>query len=144
METFDTLASRISYVVKTTCKTKTEFARRLKVSQAFISQMCSGAAKPSERTITDICQIFGVDEIWLRTGDGQPFREQTKEEVLAEVFSKAKVSPDIRNRFVQAFAKLPDEDFAAMEKILLHIIEQVAQSHETSQSPPSAKKEETP
>lgn len=144
METFDTLASRISYVVKSTCKTKTEFARLLKVSQAFVSQMCSGAAKPSERTITDICQIFGVDEIWLRTGDGEPFREQTKEEVLAEVFSKAKVDVDTRSRLAQAFARLPVEDYEAMEKILLHIIEQVAQSHKTPQEPPSAEKEETP
>ena len=95
-------------------------------------------------TISDVCRIFGVDEIWLRTGEGQPFREQTKDEVLAEVFAKAKVDVDTRSRLVQAFARPPVENFAAMEKILLHIIDQVAQSREALPGPSSAKKEETP
>ena len=95
-------------------------------------------------TISDVCRIFGVDEIWLRTGEGQPFREQTKDEILAEVFAKAKIGDEPRDRMIRAFARLPVENFAAMEKILLHIIDQVAQPREALPGPPSAEKEETP
>lgn len=140
----NTLASRIAETVRLSGLSRSEFAKRLGISAAYTTQLCSGVRSPSDRTISDICDKFGVDEIWLRTGDGTPTREQSKEEVLSEVFAKAKVDVDTRIRLVQAFARLPVEDYEALEKILQHIIEQVAQSHETSQSPPSAKKEETP
>ena len=52
------MKDRISLVIKERKITKTEFAKRLNVSQAFVSQMCSGAARPSDRTIADICREF--------------------------------------------------------------------------------------
>jgi len=138
------MSDRIALVVKNSGLKKVDFAKKINVSQSHVSRLTSGETAPSDRTIKDICAKFGVDEIWLRTGDGTPTREQTKDEVLAEVFAKAKIGDESRDRLVRAFARLPVEDYAAMEKILLHIIEQVAQSHKTPQEPPSAEKEETP
>lgn len=124
--------------------TQQQLADAVKLSRNYIAMIETGQREPGERTISDVCRIFGVDEIWLRTGEGQPFRDPTKDEILAEVFAKAKIGDEPRDRMIRAFARLPVEDYAAMEKILLHIIEQVAQSHETPPEPPSAKKEETP
>lgn len=62
---------------------KSEVARRIKVSPAFISQLCSGAALPSERTIIDIARVCGVNEIWLRSGEGEMFQAMTENEELA-------------------------------------------------------------
>lgn len=52
---------------------KVDFARKLNISQSFVSDMCSGKSKPSNRTITDICREFKVSEEWLRTGKGEMF-----------------------------------------------------------------------
>ena len=52
---------------------KTHFAQRLNVSQAFVTQMTKGVSRPSDRTISDICREFNVDEEWLRTGEGEMF-----------------------------------------------------------------------
>ena len=137
----DTLAERLTFAIKKCGLTNTAIAEAIDVSQSHISRIASGKATPSSRTITDLSRVCGVDEIWLRTGEGQPFREQTKDEVLAEVFSKAEIGDEARDRLVRAFARLPVEDYAAMEKILLHIIEQVAQARETPQETPGTEKE---
>lgn len=140
----DTLADRLAFAIKNSGLTNTAIAKAIGVSQSHISRIAAGKATPSSRTITDLSQVCGVDAIWLQTGDGTPTRQQTKDEVLAEVFAKAKIGDEPRDRMIRAFARLPVEDYAAMEKILLHIIEQVAQAHKTPQDPPSAEKEETP
>ena len=62
---------------------KSEVARRINVSPAFISQLCSGAALPSERTIIDIASVCGVNDIWLRSGEGDMFQAMTEDEELA-------------------------------------------------------------
>lgn len=65
---------RISSLISALGIKKSEFAKRLNISQAFVSQMCSGVAMPSDRTIAGICREFGVREEWLRTGEG-PMRQ---------------------------------------------------------------------
>ena len=62
---------------------KSEVARRINVSPAFISQLCSGAALPSERTIVDIASVCSVHDIWLRSGEGEMFQAMTEDEELA-------------------------------------------------------------
>ena len=62
---------------------KSEVARRINVSPAFISQLCSGAALPSERTIVDIARVCGVNELWLRSGEGEMFQAMNEDEELA-------------------------------------------------------------
>ena len=62
---------------------KSEVARSIKVSPAFISQLCSGAALPSERTIIDIASVCGVKPIWLRSGEGEMFQAMTEDEELS-------------------------------------------------------------
>lgn len=61
---------------------KSEVARRINVSPAFISQLCSGAALPSERTIVDIASVCSVNDIWLRSGEGEMLQAMTEDEEL--------------------------------------------------------------
>ena len=63
--------TRISEIVAKLGVTKTEFAKRLGISQAYVSQLCSGVKVPSDRTIADICRVFNVREEWLRYGEGE-------------------------------------------------------------------------
>ena len=63
---------------------KSKVARSINVSPAFISQLCSGAALPSERTIVDIARVCGVNHTWLRSGEGEMFQAMTEDEELAD------------------------------------------------------------
>lgn len=71
----ESIGARISKVVEISGLTKTDFAKRLNLSQSMVSKLCSGVAHPSERTILDICRVFGVSETWLRFGNGNVFNE---------------------------------------------------------------------
>lgn len=73
---------------------KTVAAKKIGVSSAYLSQLCSGVRNPSDRTISDICRVFGVDPIWLRTGVGEMFSPQSREEELAEIFAKVQIGDD--------------------------------------------------
>lgn len=64
------MKNRIIQIIKAENITKTEFAKRIEVSQAFVSQMCSGAYNPSPRTISVICREFHISREWLEHGEG--------------------------------------------------------------------------
>lgn len=125
------MKDRITLVIKEKKITKTEFAKRLNISQAFVSQMCSGVARPSDRTISDICREFGVDRVWLETGAGEPFKPVDRDEQIAAILSRAIAgNTTARDRLIRAFSQLPDEMFDQAEKILEEIVENLQKEKE--------------
>lgn len=102
---------RIAALVRESGKTKTEWANRLNVSPQFISSLCNGKKKPSARTISDICEKFGVNETWLRDGDGPMFVAQEPgplDSLLRELLDGETVTDDDRV-LMKNFLELPDE-----------------------------------
>lgn len=110
---------RISELIDTLKISKTAFAEKLNVSQAFISQICSGVKKPSDRTVADICAKFNVNKKWLRTGEGSMFVEMTRDEVinqyLGELVKSTSPEVDFQKRFVRALAQLSIEEWKMIE-----------------------------
>ena len=103
---------------------KTKFAERLNVSQAFVSQLCAGTREPSDRTIQDICREFGCDEVWLRTGEGEPFRQQSKEEqIMRFAVQTVKGSDEFRKGFVSMLAQLDQEDWKNLSDIYQKLLD---------------------
>lgn len=116
MET--TLASRMKEVLKRSKLTQTEFASRISLTQQYLSMMCSGKKVPSDRTISDICREFGVDEIWLRTGEGEPFRQESRDEEIMRFASQTiQGSDEFKKALVSMLAKLDPEDWENLAKI---------------------------
>ena len=73
--------------------------------------------------MSDICREFGVNRIWLETGEGEPYTRLTVEEELAEIFGKVLAgSPDVKSRMIKAFARLPDEAYP----IVADLVERMA------------------
>ena len=112
---------RILEIISAKNLTKTEFAKRLNVSQAFVSQLCAGAREPSDRTISDICEKFSINETWLRTGAGEMHAPLSRDSQLAKIFATVQVSDDERARLVKAFASLPDEAYPQIYKWFLEM-----------------------
>lgn len=109
--------TRINEVVKQSGLSKTDFAKRLGVSQPFVSKLCTGDAAPSDRTIQDICREFGVNEVWLRTGEGEPFKERTLEETIMRFAVQInKGSDDFRKAYVAMLANLSDEGWRGLQE----------------------------
>ena len=116
-----TIQQRIAAVVKDSGLSKTAFASKINVSQPYLSQMCTMASKnPSDRTISDICRVFHVDETWLREGVGQMYSPCCREEAISEILNSAisGVSTS-RDRLIRALARLPDDAFPLIEQYIL-------------------------
>lgn len=114
------LNERINYLIKSLGMKKTAFAEKLNVSQAFVSQLCSGVKQPSERTIQDICTKFNVNEEWLRTGKGEIFiRLSRNDEISKFVGELMKEEEDsFKNRLIAGLAALDDTGWDVLETFL--------------------------
>ena len=112
------LNDRIKELIETEGIKKSTFAAKINVSQAFVSQLCSGASQPSDRTIADICREFGVSEEWLRNGKGEMFIQKTESEELSEFFGELlKDKPDFRIRLISVLARLSVEKWEMLENL---------------------------
>lgn len=114
------LNERINYLIKSLGMKKTAFAEKLNVSQAFVSQLCSGVKQPSKRTIQDICTKFNVNEEWLRTGEGEIFiRLSPNDEISKFVGELMKEEEDsFKNRLIAGLAALDDTGWDVLETFL--------------------------
>lgn len=63
---------------------KGEFAEKLQISQAFVSQICSGVRQPSDRTVSDICRIYNVRRQWLEEGKGPMRQPETEDDEIVD------------------------------------------------------------
>lgn len=105
------LADRILAIRKDSGLSQSAFGEKLNLSQNFVWMIEKGQREPSDRTISDICRVYAVNEIWLRTGVGEMKLPLSQNEQLAKIFAAVQVSDDERARLVKAFASLPPEAY---------------------------------
>lgn len=106
----ETINDRIKKVVDDSRLTKTEFAKKINISQPTVSMFCSGKANPSDRTIADICREFRVNETWLRTGEGKMRIDSSQRDQLEHFFADVlTTAQDKRSAFVASLDSLPPE-----------------------------------
>lgn len=112
------MQDRIKQVRQSEGLTQAEFAEKIGLSRNYIAMIEIGQREPSDRTIKDICRIFGVNEIWLRTGVGKPFTPLSRSEELAAIFERMEVGDDAKSRLIRAMARMPDEAFPPFVKFV--------------------------
>lgn len=117
---------RIAKVIDKTGMTKTAFAEKLNISQAYVSKLSIGGKAPSDRTISDICREFDVNETWLRTGQGEMFITKTRtDEITAFVGDILRGEPDFRQRFISVLARMTTEEWKILEAKVLELSEEI-------------------
>lgn len=118
------LNERISAVVSASGLNKTKFADVINISQPFLSQICSGAKAPSDRTIIDICREFNVSERWLRTGEGEMFLELSRADEIAAYVGRVlkNESAFYQQKLLLFLSRLSPEMLAELEKVADEIL----------------------
>lgn len=106
--------------------TQQELADRLGLSQNFIWQIENGERAPSDRTISDICREFHVNEVWLRTGDGDPFQEETRQEQIMRFAAQTvSGSDEFKKAFVSMLAKLDADDWDTLANLFQKVSNEI-------------------
>lgn len=110
---------RIALVRKSLGLTQEKFAEQVGLSRNFMWMIESGTRVPSDRTISDICREFNVNETWLRTGKGEMFNQITRSEKITAFLTDitADEGDDFKRRFVEMLAELEPEDWKLLERM---------------------------
>lgn len=76
-----TIGERIKVLRKEKNLSMEDFGSVIGMGKSAVSRIENGVNGTTDQTIRSICREFGVNEHWLRTGEGEMF-EQTRETVL--------------------------------------------------------------
>jgi len=94
---------RLREVRKTLKINQSDFALKIGMAQSGYSQIETGENALTDQNIKLICLIYGVNETWLRTGEGEMFDPASKlnddEKKLLELFRL--LSPEMRTFVLQ-------------------------------------------
>ena len=119
------MKDRIKAVRKAAGLTQQEFAESLGLKQNTVATYEIGRLLPSDRTITDICRNYNVDETWLRTGAGEMFRPRSREDEIASFMAGllSGEGTEFQRRLVSVLARLSTEEWAKIEQKAREILE---------------------
>lgn len=97
-----------------------EFGKRLNLSQSAVANYEKGVRTPIDAVVSLICTTFSVNEAWLRTGEGEPFVESSRDEAIEAFCQDALRDEDdsFRRRFIAALAALDVSDWEVLEKFV--------------------------
>ena len=111
--------SRIKELRKELSLTQAEFGRRIGVKANTITNYETGLRNPSDAIVFAICREFDVNEVWLRTGEGEMFVEKTWEQEVVDFFSATlKGDDDFKRRVATVLARMTPEEWAAAQSII--------------------------
>lgn len=103
---------------------QTEFGNRLGLKQSAVANYENGTRQPLDTVITSICREFGVNEEWLRTGEGEMFVPRTKNQVITDFMADLVMEDDsFKKRIIEALAQLDATDWEELERIALKVLE---------------------
>lgn len=104
--------------------TQEKFAERIGLTRNYINLIETGRRVPADRTISDICRIYGVNEEWLKNGIGEPYVSLSKTQQIGEFVNEvmAEVDDSFKKRFILALSKLNAQDWDSLQKLVEEII----------------------
>lgn len=108
---------RIKEVRKSLGLTLDKFGERIGLKKSAVSLIENGKNSVTDANIKAICREFGVDYIWLTTGDGEMFVE-TDDDFIERIDRIMLGEDDARKNLFKALLDASDEDIAAFQRII--------------------------
>ena len=115
----DSVGGRIASLRKNLGMTQEEFANSICMSRSNLSNIEKDRFTITDRVIDTICAKFGVNEKWLRTGEGEMFPKPDTDPLwgmLGEVLKEEKSS--FRRQLITALCQHEPDELAAIEKVI--------------------------
>lgn len=118
---------RIKHLRKEILKiSQKDFSDKLGLSENFVWMIEKGSRIPSDRTISDICRIFDIQEDWLRHGLEPMKAAKSKEEEIAELVGSAlSGTSDFKKAVIRMICSRTDKELEALEAALRTIYENI-------------------
>ena len=108
---------RIKEVRKSLGLTLEKFGERIGLKKSAVSLIENGKNAVTDANVKAICREFGVDYIWLTTGDGEMFVD-TDDDFIERIDRIMAGEDDARKNLFKALLEASDEDIAAFQRII--------------------------
>jgi transcriptional regulator with XRE-family HTH domain len=110
------MKNRILKIRKDSKLNQEDFGLRLNLTKNYISLIETGNRIPSDRTISDICREFNVNEDWLKNGTGDMYKEKdgSFSESLVELEDS---DDDFIKSLITVYMGLDEDSKSALRKI---------------------------
>lgn len=98
--------------------TQDKFAAQMGVKKNNIACYETGKSRPSDSVISLICRTYNVNEVWLRTGEGEMFVQRSREDDIADYVGRimgGKCS-EFENAIISVMAKTSIEEWELIER----------------------------
>ena len=105
--------------------TQTEFGGKIGITASALSRIENGETNASEQTIRSIVREFNVNEIWLRSGEGDPKEKTTwKEEVTlyANRLTSGKCT-ELEEMLIRFMAATTPDDWQRLSDVMRGLID---------------------
>ena len=113
---------RVRELRKTLGLTLEKFGERLGVKKNAISAIENGRNSLTDQMTKAICREFGVDYIWLTTGEGEMFVD-TDDDFIERIDRIMAGEDEARKNLFKFMLELSDEDIAALDRLMKKVIE---------------------
>lgn len=114
------LNERLKKLRKTLGLTQQEFADKIGSKRNTIAKYETNTNAPSAAVISLICREFDVNEIWLKTGEGEMFVSLTRDEEISRFVGEtlSDESDTFKKRFISMLSNLDESDWEVLEKMV--------------------------
>ena len=118
--------TRIKLIRQNFNLTQQEFADKIGLSRNYVAMIEIGQRDPSDRTISDICRIFNIQEDWLRHGIGaMQIPRSEEEETAAMVAAVLDGPPDFQRAVVRMICTRTPEELKVLEKAFQDVLDNI-------------------
>lgn len=121
-----TIGERIKILRKEKCLSMEDFGAIIGMGKSAVSRIENGVNGTTDQTIRSICREFGVNEQWLRTGEGEMF-EQTRASVLDRLSTEYDLSREQRS-VIEAFLDLDPQERDVILKYVHNVFDRSTES----------------
>ena len=117
-----TQGERIRELRKHLQLTMEQFGGKIGVTKSTISNIENGNRNATEHMVKSICREFGVDYIWLTTGEGEMFID-SDDDFIEKIDRIMAGESDVRKNWFKFMVDLDDEDVAAFDRLIKKAIQ---------------------
>lgn len=108
------IGERLQIIRKDSGLSQEAFAKRLSVTRNVVAKYENGLVEPPELFINHLCMKFGVNENWLKTGDGDIYTAITEDDLMSEKLGNILASDNDMIKEIITKATELDEDYLKM------------------------------
>ena len=120
------MSERIKRIPKMLDLTQQEFADHIGIKRNTIANYESGRNEPVDSVISLICREYGVNEAWLRTGEGEMFtpNPETELDALKERYSLSQAECSL----IDVFVNMNEKDRKTVLDFVVHAADSIREN----------------